>query len=144
MTIIKKISKLLNAMSFSRQDFNNKLRNILTGAFGEFMKRQVALAISEPDQAHDWTVEVETLLRKVKHLMSNDVKVTFKNKNKVLLIAIQEAESPLEVTQAKNTLLGYIPTKMHQIHKLKFDSKEEFGKMIQEFLPEYLSIFEES
>ncbi len=143
MSRIEKISKLLKAMAFSRQVFNDKLRHILTGAFGEFMKRQIALAINEPDRANDWTVETRTLLSKVKHLMGDSVKVTFKKKEKVLLISFKEAVSYLEVVQAKNTLQGYLPKKIWEIHNLKFDEHEEFGKMIQEFLPEYAALLEE-
>jgi len=144
MNRIEKISKILTSMAFSRQTFTEKLRNFLTGAFGEFMKRQVALAISEPSRANDWTIETKTLLSKVQYYMSEDVKVTFKDKSKVLSVAFREAESPLEVVQAKNKLSDYLPKKIHQIHKLKFDSKEEFKKMIEEFLPDYLKLLENS
>lgn len=140
---IEKISKIMLGMAMPRQKFNDRLRGFLIGAFGEFMKRQVALAIQDPGRAGDWSIETRNLLRKVKCLMSDEVKVTFKDKEKVLGIAFSEAESPLEVTQAKNTLSDYVPEKWEQILKMKFDSKEEFKKMIEEFLPEYSALLKQ-
>lgn len=139
---IKNISELKFAMTMPRQKFNDKLRSFLTGAFGEFMKRQVALKIQEPTRAGDWTVETRTILSNVSFLMGDEVKVTCRDKVKVFQEACKEAESHLEVVQAKNTLQRYLPKKLMQIHKLQFDSRVEFMKMIQEFLPELYSSVE--
>lgn len=124
-------------MSLLKHEFKHKLLNLLTCAFDEFMKRQVALAIQEPFRAKDWTTETRIILKNVTYLMSVEVIATFKNKLKIFLIACDEAESYLEVVQAKNKLIDYILDKEKEIRKLKFESKEEFLKMIAEFLPEY-------
>jgi len=138
MTRIEKISKLLKAMAFSRQDFNVALRGEFKGAFGEFMCRQVALKVGQPD---NWSEEVSRILSIVKNLMSPEkTKTTFSKREIVLKEAMKEAISHTQVTYARNKVTGYYPKLVKKIGALKFDAQEEFGKMLEEFLPEYRNL----
>lgn len=137
---IEKISKLVSAMAFSRLDFNAALRGEFKGAFGEFMCRQIAIAVGRPD---NWSEEVERILLNVKTLMNSEqTKTTFSKREKVLQESMLEAITHTQVTYAKNKVAKYYPKLLKKIDSLNFDAKEEFAKMLQEFLPEYANLLE--
>lgn len=126
----------LLGMESSRQEFIEYTRAALRGAFGEYLCREIALQVEKPD---NWTDEVISLLRDVRDMMNPEkTKVTFKNRDKALKEAIQEAfSSRVKITYAKNKVSNYYPELTKTIHSLQFDVESEMKAMINEFLPEF-------
>lgn len=134
--VIKKLSE--TAMAFPRQVFVARLRDrALLGAFGEFMCRQVSLAVKKPDH---WTLEVKQLLQQVTDLMDPIVKVKVKRKEDALREALADCLPLLasSVVGAKTKVSNYYPTMMPKIKALDFEARAQFKLMLEEFLPEYL------
>ena len=130
----------VRAMSYTRQDFISKVRDrYLLGAFGEFMCREIALAVGKPDS---WTDEVNDLMKQVHSMMDPETKVTVRRRDDLLMQAITEAlrEAPGYVVSSKNKVAKYYPELMPHVKNLKFNAVEEFANMIDEFLPEYIHL----
>ncbi len=74
------IKDLETAMAYNRRQFVQTLRDdFLKGAFGEFMCRQLSLAIKKPDH---WSHEVNNLLRQADDLMKQETPIKgFKDKD---------------------------------------------------------------
>ncbi len=141
---MKKIEKdtekrLELAMAYSRQSYIQTLRDdYLKGAFGEFMCRQIALQIGEPDH---WSSEVRRLLSNPVKMVDPKTKITgFKDRDLANKEAVQDMGILLQakVTFAKGKVAGYYPKKMPEIQRLKFDNEEQFRLMLEEFLPSFL------
>ena len=122
-------------MARDRNNFCNTTRSRLVGAFGEYMCREIALAIGEPDS---WSNEVRRLTKQVTVLMDVSEVVTFKDKDKAFREALKEAASSQEkITYAKNKVEKYYPKKRKAILHLEYDVEQEFPKMMNEFLPQF-------
>ena len=129
--------KILLAMAYDRQAFISKVRDrFLLGAYGEFMCRQIALAVGKPDS---WSKEVGSLSAQVHLMMDPETKVTVKRRDDLLKEAMLEAmrEAPSYVVSSRTKVADYYPKMMPKIKRLEFDAGAEFVKMVDEFLPEY-------
>ena len=129
---------IVRAMSYSKAKFIDAIRGDLTGAFGEFMCRRIALEIGKPD---DWSKEIANLAKLVPAMMAPTTKVAVKRKDDCLREALSEAyvDSPRKVVFAKNKVSGkgYYPSLARKIQRLDFDAHKEFVSFVEEFLPEY-------
>lgn len=134
---IKKLKVL--AMAFSRQSFIQTLRDdFLKGAFGEFMCRQIAVAVGKPDH---WSNEVRGLLAQAESMMDPETPISgFKDRDTAALAACNDLRRILrtKVTFARSKVSGYYPKLMPKIQRLKFDPDEQFELMLKEFLPSFL------
>lgn len=127
------------AMAYRRNQFVQNLRDdFLKGAFGEFMCRQVALAVGKPD---NWSKEVQRLLSHAIVMMDKKTPIKgFKDRD----LAAQEAVTDLKVilqtkvTFAKSKVSGYYPKLMPRIMHLDFDNEEQYKLMLEEFLPTFV------
>lgn len=139
----RKIESCMKRISsaISRQSYIQTLRDdYLKGAFGEFMCRQIALQIGEPDH---WSNEVSRLLGHVlSHSDPEKTKVKgCKDRDAANREAVQDLIPGLlqtKVTFAKSKVAGYYPKKLKKAYRLNFDNEEQFRLMLEEFLPSFL------
>jgi hypothetical protein len=126
------------SMAYDHQGYIQTLRDdFLKGAFGEFMCRQISLAIGERDH---WSNEVRTLLAQAGSMLDPETKIKgFKDRDLANKEAVHDVLRILQtkVTFARSKVSNYYPKKMPKIQKLKFDNEEEFKKMLDEFLPSF-------
>jgi hypothetical protein len=136
------LESVLNEMAYSRQRFLRRIGDdLLEGAFQEYMCREIALSVGKPDS---WSEEVGRILRQIPRYMDPSIVVTtFKDREKALKESFREVSLAQDkVTSAKNKVIGYYPEIFKEILKLKFDSEEEFKKMIIEYLPKYYHLLD--
>lgn len=129
--------KISSSMAFTRQQFIQTLRDdFLKGAFGEFMCRQVALAVGKQDH---WSNEVRLLLEQGRSLMDASTKAHFKDREGAAKEAVSDLRRILrsKVTYAKTKVANYYPKLMPQIQRIDFDPEFQFRAMLKEFLPEF-------
>lgn len=128
------------AMAFNRDRFIQDLRDDhLKGAFGEFMCRQIALSVNEPD---NWSNEVRKLLSHADEMRDpSKTKIKgFTDRDLACCEAVSDMRVLLQskVTFARSKVAGYYPKKLKKIYQLKFDNEQQFKLMLEEFLPSFI------
>lgn len=126
-------------MSYTRQRFFKRVRDdLLSGAFQEYMCREISLKVGLPDF---WSNEVSRLLAQVPQFLDRKAIATeFKDREKALTEAFSEMYHSYDIINAaKNKVLGYPGNGkyLRKVMALDLDTKEEFRNMIHEFLPQF-------
>lgn len=136
----KDFMMILNEMGFTRQGWIKKVRDMfLGGALGEYAKLVIARQIGLPKSGYTyWINEVTDLLSNIDVYMTEDVKVSSKDRKRMLKEAYSEASTfQYQITAAKNELVKKYIKKYDQIRSIRLISQQLIIEMVKEFLPQY-------
>jgi hypothetical protein len=129
------LKRAVNRLAFaiSRNDFIERIYNVLSGALGEQYKAVVGELIGETQQVHHWRMEVEDHLYVVSEVLLKDTKSRF-DKHRALEVALDQIRrvDPVKRKWAITHLQG--ERYKYKVPKSIKPDQPPFEKAFQQFL----------
>lgn len=134
------MKKITTAMAMSRSVFKNRLRNMISGALGEYAKMRFAALVG--GVGYDWEPEVKRLCATITDFIRDQTITGNPSKAGVLVEAITEASfSQDKLTKAKNQVFKFVdPGKRHLLQRAGFESSVLIGEMMGKYMPKLMRV----